>query len=192
MEPLEELATRLKHACRQLRLPVDVETCCLSSRSGTGELRIPSHSNGELLRAFAGLEERGEIVAERRTVELKTLDGILAGRQQRVSFIKCDVEGHELEVFQGALAILDTDRPNLLVEIEQRHARTSLHERLQFFTTRNYNGYYVNADAPLSAFDAASHQVCDDQGGLPTKYVNNFIFVPVEAPDPYVMRQRLT
>ena len=38
-----------------------------------------------------------------------------------VLFIKIDVEGHELQVLQGARALLRQNKPNLLVEIEARH-----------------------------------------------------------------------
>lgn len=39
----------------------------------------------------------------------------------RVAFIKVDVEGFEPAVVEGAGAIIDRDRPSLLLEIEDRH-----------------------------------------------------------------------
>ena len=49
------------------------------------------------------------------------LDSFFASRTQPVSLIKCDVEGHEGEVFRGAEQLLRQDRPILLFECEQRH-----------------------------------------------------------------------
>jgi len=39
----------------------------------------------------------------------------------RVSFIKVDVEGFEPQVIAGAAATIDSDRPSMLLEIEDRH-----------------------------------------------------------------------
>ena len=47
-------------------------------------------------------------------VDVKTLDASIA---HPVDFIKIDVEGSELLVFQGAERILVNDRPSILVEI---------------------------------------------------------------------------
>lgn len=40
---------------------------------------------------------------------------------RRVSFIKVDVEGFEPQVVAGAAATIDSDRPSMLLEIEDRH-----------------------------------------------------------------------
>lgn len=39
----------------------------------------------------------------------------------RVSFIKCDIEGFEMHFFQGGRSILTRDKPAIICEIEQKH-----------------------------------------------------------------------
>ena len=38
-----------------------------------------------------------------------------------INLVKCDVEGHELEVFKGAENTLNKFHPHLIFECEQRH-----------------------------------------------------------------------
>ena len=54
-------------------------------------------------------------------VPLRTLDSY---NLSNIGFIKIDVEGHELDVLRGAEVTLRRDQPNLLIEIENRHAPT--------------------------------------------------------------------
>ena len=41
----------------------------------------------------------------------------------KISFIKIDVEGHELKVIDGAKETLKKHKPNLLIEIEEKHSK---------------------------------------------------------------------
>lgn len=45
-----------------------------------------------------------------------------------IAFIKCDIEGGELDALRGAERILATDRPIVMCEIEERHVRRFGHE----------------------------------------------------------------
>lgn len=48
-------------------------------------------------------------------------DWVQAKDIDRVAFIKVDVEGFEPQVIEGAIATIESDRPSLLLEIEDRH-----------------------------------------------------------------------
>ena len=187
IEPIEHLADYLRRASRQLHLPVDVKQICLSSRDGYADLVIPLSSKGELLTGYANLGNH-EAVSDsthcKQHVKLKRLDDVLADRNRRVSFIKCDVEGHELEVFKGALDILKTDRPNLLVEIEQRHLNEPIDTVLSFFESQCYRGYFFDQNNKLKEvceFDVSRHQTSPLESSG-DKYIYNFIFLPMESP----------
>ncbi len=64
-----------------------------------------------------------EIHGKPTTIQVKTdtLDTLLAERERRVSFLKIDVQGHELAVLRGAKTILTDDRPVVLFEHEDPH-----------------------------------------------------------------------
>ena len=54
---------------------------------------------------------------KRVSVKRARLDALLADASDRVAFIKCDVEGHELSCLRGALNVIEKSRPSWLIEI---------------------------------------------------------------------------
>ncbi len=74
------------------------------------------------------------------------LDDFLIDRDRRISFIKCDIEGHEVSAISGAIELLATDRPVLLIETsnEKLAAIGSLLERI------HYESYEVSATGDLA------------------------------------------
>jgi len=185
VEPIHELAQYLKAACRQLHLPVDVEECCLSSTDTTGELFIPADDQGTLQTGLATLSPLQPGPGVTRPVVVRRLDSMLKKRDKRISFIKCDVEGHEIEVFLGAEEILSQDRPNLLVEIEQRHHRDSIENCFSFFEARGYRAYLLEDGLlrPLDELRVVSHQTLALKDCATQKWADafNFIFLPEQS-----------
>ena len=53
------------------------------------------------------------------TTKARRLDDVLA-KQGPVSFMKCDVEGHELECIAGAMQMIRRDTPAMLIEVSGR------------------------------------------------------------------------
>lgn len=110
-------------------LPVGV-----SSKAGEATLYIPV-LNGLPLTGWASLapgncpDATDEI---KKPVKIATLDSF---QLDHVSFIKIDVEGHELHVLGGAKQTLSTQRPRVLIEIKD-HNRTAA---FQFFSELNYS-----------------------------------------------------
>ncbi|MEP7233909.1 MAG: FkbM family methyltransferase [Ignavibacteriota bacterium] len=62
-------------------------------------------------------ESSEEANAKYVDVRTKTIDSLFSDSAGRISFIKCDVEGHELECFLGSLEILRSNHPAILVEV---------------------------------------------------------------------------
>lgn len=59
-----------------------------------------------------------------------------------ISFIKCDVEGHELPVFQGGAEMLKRDRPTILFECHDMEAESG--ELFAFLVSLGYDGYFFH------------------------------------------------
>ncbi len=176
IEPQPDLARMLTKAVTKLQLPVTVVNCALSSKPGKATLRMPTE-NGAAKQGFATLVPRIE-GGKSFDVQLRTLDDICQPAA-KISFIKIDVEGHELEVLRGGEETLRTHRPNLLIEVEQRHSTTPIAGTFDFVTSLGYAGEFIEADGshqPLSTFSVETHQT----GRLGMKnYISNFIFRPV-------------
>jgi FkbM family methyltransferase len=129
----------------------------LSSRSGNATLYIPV-LNGRPLTGWASLtsgncpDTRVHVTKE---VTIRTLDELALAP---VSFIKIDVEGHELEVLKGAANTIARNRPILLMEVNAAH----LEEATAYFSRLNYQRKKL--------------QELVDVTGSP----DNYLFLPIE------------
>lgn len=119
-EPVQETFEWLAESVRRLKLAnVNLHNCGLSDSAHGATMGIPRYvSGGENLYESRIVEEgRGARFARTVNVSLNTLDALLAGSSQRLSFIKIDVEGHELLAVKGALRVISRDKPALLIEV---------------------------------------------------------------------------
>jgi FkbM family methyltransferase len=100
-----------------------------------------------------------------------------------VDFIKCDVEGHELEVFRGAERMLLRDKPALLFECHDAEAENG--ELFRFLTGLGYDGYffYVTPADHKSLFNKGRGQFIPYDQQASYKHVHpsvrhrNYVFV---------------
>jgi len=182
IEPIDEDAAMLRRAAQTLRLPITVVPCAVSSSSGEAMRRVPL-LGGAQKTALATLEDEAQAVditgVEERIVPVRTLDDILRDIDVPVSFIKIDVEGHELEVLAGAEETLRRHRPSLLVEINRDLCREPMKDVFARIEAQGYRGEFLEEGRfrrPLSVFDPERHQPGD---GVPLSraYVNTFMFL---------------
>ncbi|HSH75798.1 MAG TPA: FkbM family methyltransferase [Longimicrobiales bacterium] len=178
-EPQPELADYLRQCVVAFGWTnVAVVECCLSSRTGRAVLRLPGRVPSPAASLVgASLPEGGREVE----VDVDTLDHFLAARGAvpPVRVVKCDVEGHELDVLAGARRTLERDRPLILVECEARHApQRRVEDVFEYLMELEYRGFYfwMGGVVDVAQFDVARQQI---EGRRP--YGNNFVFVPREA-----------
>lgn len=148
---------------------VSVHQVALGATYGHATLHIP-HENGRRLAASASLYP-GE-AGSREEVDVTTLDQF---EFDGVSLIKIDVEGAELDVVAGGLETLRRNRPQLLVEIEQRHHPEPIERVFARFESLGYDAYFLDAAGvmrPVAEFDLKRDQAL----GPGHVYVNNFLF----------------
>jgi FkbM family methyltransferase len=187
VEPFPANGARLQTIARRHR-NITVHAVAASDHSGDGELRTPVH-DGHSIDALASLrpdqaghQETGP--QESCVVPLRRLDELLEG-ERRISFLKCDVEGHEQQVFEGAARILDRDRPVVFAEVEARHREDPIENTFAFFSAAGYRGWFVAGSElrPLQEFDVARDQLGFLDGRfipymMPDGYVHDFLFCP--------------
>jgi FkbM family methyltransferase len=170
------------HCCAQTIISsklrnVRVHNSALSNRAGKGTLSVPPGRGQErfaLASAFNRFPSGDSVI-----VDLEVLDSF---DFLDVDLIKIDVEGHEVEVLQGALQTIRADFPVLLLEIEQRHhADRSIHEIFDFILNLGYSGYFYSDCRlrPLGEFSVMCHQ--EPKNLCTRKYVNNFLFRPAKC-----------
>ena len=58
--------------------------------------------------------------------------------KNKISFIKIDVEGHEIEVVNGSKELIKKFKPNLMIEIEQKHSKNNTKESISFICSLGY------------------------------------------------------
>lgn len=177
-EPQPELAAALQALAAASGYDnLRVENLALSSSAGTMTLTVPGGrtSPGASLETGAGA---GGGAGTAYPVAVTTLDDYFdAAGRAGIRLLKCDAEGHELEVFRGGQRLLEEARPSLLFECERRHrGGDSVETVFRWLGQRGYRGYYIDARGaqPIEGFDADRHQGRSDARG----YVNNFLFLP--------------
>jgi FkbM family methyltransferase len=155
------------------------------AEDGVGTLTIPIEEGQPRypLATLGDFYDAGEIMQQETAV--RSLDSILdeCCPDERVGFIKIDVEGMESAVIEGARRTLDRWQPNLQIEIwrdsvlQMKSTLAELGYRgLFFFNSRLFDiNQYDPAvhNAPENAWRAEAPEAYD-----PNLYVNNFFFIP--------------
>ena len=171
-EPQPELVSDLLDLRDSFHLHrLEVVEMGLSSESGERILRRPrTHWGGA---SFEGQgEERADL--ELITTKVTTLDRFFENHAARpISFIKCDVEGHEYHVFHGGQRLLQEDRPDLLFECHD--AAQPQCRVFSYLTTLDYEGYcfFRGGLAPVSDYGSLRPR-------MHKKALVDFVFVPKE------------
>ena len=79
-----------------------------------------------------------------------------------VHFLKCDVEGHELEVLMSGQKLLKMYHPVIIVESEARHCgKDNVIALFDLIKNNGYNGFFYNGESLVSIdkFDIEKYQL---------------------------------
>ena len=139
-EPQPELGAHLQKVKRAFGLKnFQIINLGLSSSTGTQTMHRPYAGSGG-----ASFHLQGEIVEgmEELEVPVTTLGALLGDHDNPVSFVKCDVEGHEHDVFLGAERALKKHMPTLLFECGKAQADKG--EIFRYLVDLGYDGYFFH------------------------------------------------
>lgn len=133
----------------------------VADRPGEMLLVTPKKTSGRMGRAYAYVAETRPNGPARPDLEdtgmevqptpVITLDGFCEAHEiEKIDFIRMDIEGAELRALMGAVAILDRDRPHVLLEIHpamlQARFGASGDAVLDIFRDRGYRMFALNGD----------------------------------------------
>lgn len=156
-EPQPELFSYLQQLRTAFKLDrLVIENCGLSKSTGQADLVRPrDHWGG------ASMERRAGTDSDTLSIALTTLDKYMGEHEawKPVRFIKCDIEGHELECFQGAHRILSMDGPELLFESHGRRIEAIA----SYLNELDYTGHFFfrNQLLPLSAIPQVKDELTE-------------------------------
>ena len=104
----ERILRRVKDLARLSN--VQIETCAVSDRGGPARMSVPTEGfyGGYYM---ASLDNKGSVI-----VQTATVDGLIAEGLKEPDFIKCDAEGAEARIVNGARGLIARRPPIWLLE----------------------------------------------------------------------------
>jgi|TARA_B110001454_G_C12698186_1_gene425384 FkbM family methyltransferase len=157
---------------------IKLENLAISSSSGKDTLKIPlrneniKHSDYEELYQLgtATIHQDNDLNNQKfHTIEVNKINLDSYNFNHRIGFIKIDVEGHELEIINGARALISKYKPNMMLEIEQRHTGLNNIKIINEVKKLGYECFILNDDYNFLEVNE------DNINSLSN---NNFIFKP--------------
>jgi FkbM family methyltransferase len=151
-----------------------------SNTNGDATLRVPVGGEG-----LGTIDSQNLFQGSFKTVNVKTFKIDDLGLTD-VTFMKVDVEGHEISVLEGAMELLKRDRPTILLEAEERHHAGAVRAVRALLEPLKYEGFMLERGTlgSIRRFDPAIHQSAEAAAarslpGHPANvYINNFFFIP--------------
>lgn len=169
---------------------IELERKAVGKCDGTVPMYTPGNDTNA--RHSATLSKKNPVTLSDGTqvidVPIISLDTFLVSRMrpdERLDFLKVDVEGYELDVFEGARARIASDLPIILCEIEARHndRYAEVFELLRtlgyasyIFDGRRFKVFEGNDISPLQQDDDLAQRLSPEYRPGQSKYINNFLF----------------
>jgi FkbM family methyltransferase len=179
--------TQTAQLLQSVGLPnVTVHNKAVSDEIGQITYRVPivdGHrvvSIAAVAKTFNGKEFAGKQFAE-QTVPKTTLDELVG---ENIGFVKIDVEGHELELLNGARKLLTKHRPIVLIEAEDRYRPNAVRDVMEYFGSIGYAGLFIYERSARAISELTPKMTDTRELNRPVAkrveqgYVSNFLFFP--------------
>jgi FkbM family methyltransferase len=152
---------------------VEVVNAALSSVSGKSMLRVPTNRRRNTIDDLGTIEPKNPMntghVVSHEVVTRRLDDFGFTG----CGFIKIDTEGHEESVLGGAMHLIATQRPIMMIELVERFNPGIITRVMEGLSHFGY-GAYLPRDGGLSRITAPGSRETSRSG-------DNYIFVPQDA-----------
>jgi FkbM family methyltransferase len=154
VEPMPSTFAILRFGVERLGLKnVTLRNCAASDRAGSVTMQVPHYTSGGENYYQAQIVDGGAAGAtaglRQETVETRTLDSLAEELGGELSFVKCDVEGHELQALSGAEAVVRSGRAAWLIEIsdDPDSPDSSAHTLFDRLATAGYRPHWFDGNA---------------------------------------------
>lgn len=148
IEPVPSTFEILSSNVKRLGLKnVNLINCAVSETNGTVTMQIPLYDSGwENYHQAAIVDTKSLGTLRMVEVKSKTIDSLMADLLCNISFIKCDVEGHELPCIKGAINVLKNHKPAWLIEISGNpdEPYSSSHELFHLLAEQGYEAWWFD------------------------------------------------
>jgi len=159
---------------RQMPKNVSVYPYALSNTSGSSDLRIPKGRRGYSNQGASLSSVKPMDQFDSLAIQTKKLDDMDINN---VGFLKIDVEGFEKEVLEGASQLIKSDRPSMIIEIEEKHNQIPIEECIADVERYGYKTLFLNRNK-LHLFNQFDAELNHRKAPTREDYVFNFIFLP--------------
>lgn len=138
IEPVPQFFDTLDHFMRKFKNSVRYNVA-LGKEEGSITMVLPK-TNGMIRTGLPHIAESEEEKKQHDTREVKVVKGSeLLNALERLDYIKCDIEGYELNVFTEIRPVIEKFRPNIQIEIDEKN----LSEMLELFKELKYRQYGI-------------------------------------------------
>ncbi len=144
-------------------IPINV---AMSDSTEKKTLKIPIRRKLRYTPA-ASLEDVNEVNLEKEKIKTVILDNfVYENNINKIDFIKCDTEGHELAIMKGSEKTLTKLRPILYIEVKDSNKK----QLINFLKSKKYNPYqWDNKNSQLIAITLKEEALSE-----------NYYFFPIE------------
>jgi len=150
VEPVPQTFDALSRNVHSLQMHnVSCVNVAISESDGDVVMELPNYDTGGINFYQAAVVESPDTTAggsmQHLRVRALKLDSLVAGKGI-VSFVKCDVEGHELACLSGAEMVLNSHRPAWLVEVsgDPDALGTKANQVFRIFGDRSYVSWWFD------------------------------------------------
>ena len=152
IEPVPHTFELARSNIKKLKLTnVEAINCVVSNINAWVNFEIPRYRDGgeNFYEARISRQHTSNSCSVRKlSIESKTLSSLFSKLPDNISFVKCDVEGFELEVIKGASEFIERHKPSWLIEIcsDPDEQKSPAYNIFEIFKKEKYEAFWFDGE----------------------------------------------